>query len=344
MKGRYAELDLVRAVSIIAVVMIHAASFYPWFNKSFSWSGYYVYHQVTSFAVPAFILLSGLLLTLGGDNKKFSYASFLKGRFLYIFIPYCVWSAAYFAYRWSEINPTVIANDFFTGRAYFHLYFVVIIIQLYILSPIFIWASKQVRGEYILAAFIAQIVTLKIIAASSPWLYAKLGATLFANWIFVFYVGCAIGSNYEKFKALTERYIGAIIGVLAAISVYKIGMFYYMTQYSKKAHFWTYAQVQSLENIPYTVGTVALLIFMGQRIKNQIYLSSIKTVAVNSFGIYLCHMFFLRILKTPFESYGLVSGNTLVLAVLLTSLVASIATTAILGRLPMGSMVVGKRG
>jgi surface polysaccharide O-acyltransferase-like enzyme len=344
MKERIKELDLVRAVAIIAVVMIHAASFYPWFNKNFSWNGYYVYHQVTSFAVPAFILLSGLLLTMTGKGREFSYIEFLRARFLYIFLPYCAWSAAYFIYRWDELSMQIAINDFITGRAFFHLYFVVIIIQLYLLFPLFRFSAQKFKAPHILVAFLVQIGAIEAAKIMVPGLFAKLSATFFVHWIFYFYLGCVIGANYEAFKSLVEKNVSAVIGVMAAITVYKIGDFYYMTHFAKKAAFWGYAQVQTLENIPYTLGMVALCIFFGQRIQNQAMLTTVKIVAVNSFGIYLCHMFFLRWLKIPFEQYLITSSNALVLAVLTIALLASITVTTGLGRLPYGSLIVGKRG
>ncbi|MWV13754.1 acyltransferase family protein [Pseudomonas sp. R-28-1W-6] len=344
MQDRIKELDLVRAVAIIAVVMIHVASFYPWFSKDFSWGGYYIYYQVTSFAVPTFILLSGLLLSMTGARRPFRYTEFLRARFLYIFLPYCAWSAAYFAYRWDTLSPQIAMIDFVTGRAFFHLYFVVIIIQLYLLFPLFRLAARRFEAHHLLVALIVQIVAIKSARFLAPELFAKLSTTLFVHWIFYFYVGCVIGTRYEAFKSLVEKYASAIIGVMAAISVYKIGDFYYMTQLAKKATFWGYAQVLTPENVPYTLSVVALCIFWGQRLQRQATLTTIKVVAINSFGVYLCHMFFLRWLKSSFEEYAVTSSNALILSVLIATLMVSIAVTTLVGRLPYGSLVVGKRG
>lgn len=344
MRERIKELDLVRAVAIIAVVMIHAASFYPWFSKDFSWGGYYIYYQVTSFAVPAFILLSGLLLSMTGANLEFRYVDFVRKRFLYIFLPYCAWSAAYFAYRWDSLTPQIAMIDFVTGRAFFHLYFVVIIIQLYLLFPLFRLAARRFEVYHLLIALILQVVAIKLVRYLAPEFYAKLSATLFVHWIFYFYVGCVIGTRYEAFKSLVDKYASAIIGIVAAISVYKIGDFYYMTQVAKKATFWGYAQVLTPENLPYTLGVVALCIFIGQRLQSQAALTIIKLVAINSFGIYLCHMFFLRWLKSFFEVHAVTSTNALVFSALIATLLASIFATTLISRLPYGTLVIGKRG
>lgn len=342
LKKRYLELDFARAIAVIAVIMIHAASFYPWYNKSFSWDGYYVYHQVTSFAVPAFILLSGLLLTLTSKGKPFNYTSFLSRRLAYIFIPYCAWSLIYFAYRWPDLTKDIVINDFLTGRPFFHLYFIAIILQLYVLFPLFRWASARFKPAHIAIALIAQLAIIELSRNNIPWLFYKLGPTLFVHWVFVFYIGCAIGSNYEEFKSLCEKYISAVVGVLAALTVYKLGDYYYIVHYVKTAQFWGYAQVQTLSNIPYTIGVVALCVFIGQRITSQLSQRIISLIAVYSFGIYLCHMLFLRWLKIPFEHYSIASSNISVFLVLAASLAASIILTICIKSLPLGRFIVGK--
>lgn len=344
MKGRHVELDLVRAVAIIAVVMIHVSSFYPWFNKEFSWVGYYTYYQITSFSVPAFILLSGLLLSFSTASRKTNYISFLQGRAKYILLPYIVWSIIYATYDGGSIFSKKFLLDLVTGKSYFHLYFVSAILQLYILLPIFIAISRKAKIEYAAAAILLQLALSWITERYLPQANTIFGASLLTNWIAPFYIGCMIGQNYQSFKNLCNTNYQAIIGLLAAASLYKIGDFYYVTQIAKSAKFWSYAQTASLKNLPYTILVISFLVWLGALISSERYKAVVTSVAVNSFGIYLCHVILLRVARELFEKYGIVTTNEIAFSLLIATVASAWAMTSMVGRLPFGSLIIGKRG
>lgn len=344
MKGRLIELDLVRSVSIIAVLMIHVSSFYPWFNKSFSWTGFYVFYQITSFAVPAFIMLSGLLTSMNSVKREFKYFEFIRSRFLYIFLPYCFWSIAYFAYRHDTLTYNAALKDFITGRPFFHLYFIAIIIQLYILFPLFLYAAKRFNAWHLVPAVLLQVFATYLYKHDASWLHGNLGATFFVGWILCFYIGCVIGCNYETFKDMSEKYSQAIIGVIAAFSVYKIGDYYYAVHHAKIALFYGYSNTVTLSNLFYATCIVSACVALGGASKSKAYEKAINVIAINSFGMYLCHLLVIRAIKFIFSEFKIESTNITVTVVLFVTVVLSIAITSAIGKFKLGKYAVGKRG
>ena len=97
MNGRHiTEATATRGIAMIGVIVIHstaaAAS-----SATFGWNNQLVYliiNKMASFAVPAFILLSGFVLCVRYEkpgNWK-DLLLFYKNRFRFLLIPYLLWS------------------------------------------------------------------------------------------------------------------------------------------------------------------------------------------------------------------------------------------------------------
>lgn len=279
MSQRYFEFDLVRAVAIIAVLMIHVAAFYPWFNNSFSWYGYYTYYQVTSFAVPVFVIIAGCLAAIGAESKKVKYVALLWQKTKFILIPYLLWSAVYVFFDHPGKGFSEISKLLVYGRSSFHLYFIIIILQLFVLLPLFLFFAKKFPVESVFLSLIAQWGIAGILEALLPSISSAFGASLFVNWIFVFYAGCWAGVNYEKVVYFINQYFSAIVGVLAAFSIYKMGDYYYVVSIAEKAKFYSYGQTATLQNAFYSILVVMFLLCVGRSIRSKAYISIVSFIA-----------------------------------------------------------------
>lgn len=97
MKKNIVELNVVKAVAILAVLLIHVSAdpriHVPWGSASAPF--YMVANQLSMFAVPVFIMINGLVLFYRyHDDWNFPQAiQFYKKRLKFIVIPYLVWSA-----------------------------------------------------------------------------------------------------------------------------------------------------------------------------------------------------------------------------------------------------------
>ena len=94
---RRIELDWVRAVSMLGVVMIHASAPFIFRDSRFMLLGVtpaLFCNQATRVAVPLFFLLSGLGLGLGGKPVKLP--GFWLKRLWRVGVPYLLWSLFYF--------------------------------------------------------------------------------------------------------------------------------------------------------------------------------------------------------------------------------------------------------
>jgi surface polysaccharide O-acyltransferase-like enzyme len=174
-RRRVIAYDILRVFAAITVVSIHicapfiktAGPFNPmnWFS---------LFDQGLHYAVPMFTFFSGVLswgvVWVGGPGV---YANFMRRRLLVVGVPYLAWCTIFYFLRpladQGQIphNPLALVRDFveltISGKMWYHLYFVPMILVLYLLTPL---ASKAARKAPEL--FLA--VSLVGIVYGGPWL------------------------------------------------------------------------------------------------------------------------------------------------------------------------------
>lgn len=188
---RLREFDFVRALAALSVIVIHVTGIYVYSSRPA-----YLWNQAVRYAVPLFIILSGLLLAYSYKAKdRINYLEFLQKRFKKIFIPYLLWSAIYTAFnlrgKYSEAFADIFkfTRTFLKNIAYgtseLHLYFVIIILQMYLLYPL-------------LSRLLARWKTATLAAAFCITVYFQTGI-YFSNIRFVRILPKAIVPYYETF-------------------------------------------------------------------------------------------------------------------------------------------------
>jgi peptidoglycan/LPS O-acetylase OafA/YrhL len=140
---RLREFDFIRAFAALSVIAIHSTSGYVVQTTSG-----FVWNQLMRYAVPLFVILSGFLLFFRDKSKPpLSYSVFLKKRLKKVLIPYLLWTVVYVCYSSRHILFKLISNEpgqlaallsrhILRGTGFTHLYFVLIVIQLYMIYPI----------------------------------------------------------------------------------------------------------------------------------------------------------------------------------------------------------------
>ena len=183
---RIEELDFTRIIAMIAVITIHVTSAYIGYQSNILVMGMnvaFILNQLTRFAVPLFILLSGTSLGLSANDD--SYRGFLHKRLTKIGIPYLAWTAVYIIYNnhsdLSAINFRSVLRTVLLGQAAPHLYFVVIIFQFYLIFP---FLRHLFSGVYVIESHITGniesiktsldlYVPLVLLSTFSVWKYAE---------------------------------------------------------------------------------------------------------------------------------------------------------------------------
>lgn len=222
-KEKIPSLDIFRCLGILAVISIHVTS-EPIMHLPVYTQGYFLYYAVnrgSSFAVPAFLFLSGFVLFYNyeGSWSKETCKSFFYKRLSFTVIPYILWSFFYYVGVQLIMDNNIFTQmDVFlvqlvTGKNYAHLYYVVIMIQFYLLFPLFMVLIERfsfLRRKLLLFALVFQGAFFLL----NRW-YFHIQATgsLAFTYILFYLLGAYLGLNYTACKKwLTKR---AIIWAMA---------------------------------------------------------------------------------------------------------------------------------
>lgn len=155
---RLLHFDLLRIAACFSVVMLHVASQH-WYYLPVTdgrWLVCNTYDALFRFGVPIFVMMSGALFL--GREERISLKHLYLKNIPRLFTAYLVWSAVYALWGlWGKEGVGV--RDFLTAvsESKYHLWFVPLMIQIYVLMPLL---SAAVRGggrkllEYGLVLFV----------------------------------------------------------------------------------------------------------------------------------------------------------------------------------------------
>jgi len=131
-----------------------------------------IWHLII-FAVPAFVLISGMALFHNyGSVQDFNYREYLRKRVVQILIPYLLWSLFYYFFNGLTAQGSFLYYVL-TGRASYHLWYIVVIFQLYLLFPILCKYLLQLRTKLRSSWELLGVMT------------GLLALHLFLNWFYI---------------------------------------------------------------------------------------------------------------------------------------------------------------
>src|SRR3990167_2811388 len=198
---RLLHLDLLRSASIIGVILIHiiGSSFHFWYQGSPTWFIFLILDQLFRFSVPLFVFISGYTL-YSKYARHFKYSEFYSRRVLRVLPWYFVWSLIIYLYINFTVLPGFVNYPFWKlillGKVDYHLYFVSMIFQLYLLFPVLLWLYKKFRSNLVIALFILEALLYLIFTLDGqkiiqlPWrFYEQQQYLFFGTWVFYFVLG-----------------------------------------------------------------------------------------------------------------------------------------------------------
>ncbi|SHO50253.1 acyltransferase [Anaerocolumna xylanovorans] len=144
-KARIYYLDILRVLSILAVITIHVTATNVSAIRNmdtFHWWFVNILNSFSRSAVPIFFMISGALLL--GNEKNGNIKEFLKKRLPRIGIPFLVWSIVYCVLKHYVIEPDypgifsfgkIMVKEILQDSVYHHLWFVYIMLAMYFVIP-----------------------------------------------------------------------------------------------------------------------------------------------------------------------------------------------------------------
>jgi peptidoglycan/LPS O-acetylase OafA/YrhL len=155
---------------------------------------------------------------------------FWRRRFLLVGVPYVIWSVIYsgLALITTPVPPTAaliqLARNLLTGTAWYHLYFLVVTMQFYLLFPLFLRllrTSAGRRGGHFALLAIGAVLQLGIDAvlhsAQPSGMAAKLlqyDGSFVGSYVFYLLLGGLAALHYERVQAWVRGHPVVVLGAL----------------------------------------------------------------------------------------------------------------------------------
>lgn len=231
--------DLIRLIIMVFVVSVHTLAF----GGGTVTVGIGAVTTILHTSRELFLLLTALVLTYNyGHRDQLKAATFWRRRFWLVVPAYLTWSAVYYAAdgRARGPFPAAFLRDLLDAGARYHLYFLLVSMQIYLLFPVIRWVLKKTERYHawlfgVALAYQAWLTIglhYKVGRAGSGAVAQFLNGAGLGYWIdtYVFYVaaGALAGWHFEWLCAFTRRHLGtgrrvaavAAAGVAAGIGVF----------------------------------------------------------------------------------------------------------------------------
>lgn len=303
------ELEILRGCALCAVVGIHTLNIGIKNTEIGTWGNWLfeLVHTLLQFAVPCFIFISAILLSYPLKNEKLNVLDFYKKKIVKVVIPYLLWTLIYLIPQmmkgWIPFDRLVSVKSWLywltRGKAYDHLYFMSIIIQLYLVAPLFLGFTrgiiKYTKKYNMLAALFIAIsgqVALYYFYRFFISEFFNQGATLIISYFVIIIIGIWIGFQYDWFMNLLNNK-RRIVLILFGMSVIIYLQFMIERILGKKLN----SALYQFTWYGYTLMTSITLLMASHVIKQYRLSKHIAWIGKYSFGIYLIHpiqTFFLR--------------------------------------------------
>jgi len=301
---RFSEIDLIKAVAILTVIVIHTIR--PEWAASVSPAEVGL-NALTGFAVPMFMAVSGFLYATG---ERTTIATIYK-RLKRIVVPYLVFSLAgqVFLYWQQAPSPTPLWRDLAQATTFGHYYYVFVAVELVFAA----WATSFVPRRWLWGILAIELVFQYIFQILDPLMYFRpvyspLGRfePLSPFWFLrnplrylaYFQVGWLFRLHYASVKKVaTENcrlLATATLIVVVASSSAALG---------HPASI--YARVAAWLQI-YTLMALLFVVDVCRRSKVQVNFSTlgsriIRKLSECAYTIYLAHIFFILLAKSWWE-------------------------------------------
>lgn len=305
--NRLIHLDLLRILSIFAVVLLHTASgkLRDVSVASYAWTSFNFYDSLMRFCVPALVMISGVFFL----NREIPLKKLYTKYILRIATAFVIWSAIYLAANLIveasngtplDLSPKRLLRDFILAPP--HLWFLYMIACLYIVTPFLraIVADRQRALYFLILWFLIGVCfqtlsSLDGLKQFTSALRGKMNLVLVTGYS-GYYV---LGDYLSKTKIRTGTELAVyFLGALSAAFTVLSTQFLSLRADRLDDLFYKYMTPNVM------MQTIAVFVLFQCRISRIVFSQraarAISYVSACTFGIYLIHM----IVKAAFVSIG----------------------------------------
>ncbi len=349
LRGRPVNVDLIRTVAMVGVILLHAAGRFTITSPELTqmnpsgfaqWSLVDIYQSIAvPLGVPLFLMLTGALLLQ--PQKTDTLGVFFKKRWARLGLPTLFWGAAYFAWDFLvqgiPFSTGVIVQGILNGP-YTQLWYLYVLAGLYLLTPIlriFIAHADESMMKYFVIVWAIGVAVLPLFSLFTTF---ELNNNVFT---LTGYVGFFVLGTYLSTVEVRRRTLAAFIAL--GIASTAIGT-YVLAVTGEEAQMYFFQQYFSPTVILAAVSVFLLLLSVKPpaiQQENSIPTGVnrlIKLISENTLGIFFIHVMIIESIQRGYFGFAINRDtfNPIIEVPILTAIVlfGSLAIILVLKKVP----------
>jgi surface polysaccharide O-acyltransferase-like enzyme len=203
--------DFIKGIAMLAVILIHTLLLFKLFHKG-NEQLIFIANNLLRFAVPVFLICTGVLLNPKSVANRNGIVMFYLKKIVSIFLPYIFATSVVALYFHADVKSFFYL--LFTGKAQAPYYYIVVLMQLYLIYPILVRISKQ---RLLVGSFVISLVSYFL---KSSWNLYDI--PLFFPYLYFFSYGIAQREFFLKKnnqRGIDRNYLIVIFAYIICVIV-----------------------------------------------------------------------------------------------------------------------------
>jgi peptidoglycan/LPS O-acetylase OafA/YrhL len=304
-----------------------------------------------------FFFISACMLTYAyADLRGAGLRRFYWRRFLSVGIPYLCWTLIYFLYRlptahYPDAAAALRGLADMAATGYFQLYFLLVIMQFYLVFPLLLGLLRRTRGHHgavIAFAVLAQVaIGIGMHWNLFPRTMIKFGQQDALSYLLFLVGGGVVAFHLDQVHAWVCAHARLIVVLTVAAALAAEGV-YFLAAYRVTGVLGSGSDPFQPSLILFNVGAVTCGYLAGVALvrsgRSERVKAMVRSGSDNAYGIYLSHMLF--IIALTWLGWGKLSSvipwPVLCLVTVVMVFAAGLALTGLLARTPLAVPLTGR--
>ncbi|WP_394547681.1 acyltransferase [Priestia aryabhattai] len=296
-KQHIQSIYFLRLFAMMMVVLVHVTAAYatvlPFASEAYQ--KYHFLNRIVRIEAGIFIVITGLVFFYSYINKpltKTLWKTYYARRVTYILVPYVIWALIYEFYSYyvgaTELNAADIVKRILRGESYYQLHFIFLIVQVYLVLPVFVWLAQKVIIFKKYMWLFGIIIQLGYLMLNNT--YHITSFNLFLNTMATFLLGGWMGIYYREQvdKKYSRSNIVLFLVTLGSGIAISLLNYHLYTMKTIQISGFTYEAANTIYLVvgSYFFFRIAEILAEKLSVKS---VTVVKNIAMYSFGFYLIH-------------------------------------------------------
>ena len=309
---------------------------------------------LTHVSREGFFFISACMLTYAYSGVgRGGWGRFYRRRLVSVAIPYLCWTVIYYLYNLPSADFASagaalarLLHTLVTG--YYQLYFLVVIMQFYLVFPLVLALLRRTRGHHgiVVAAAAAAQVALTICVhwriVTQPWVQSEA-----SSYVLYLIGGAVVAWHLDEVHAWVCRHARLVVALTALAAAAAEGV-YYLAETGVTTALGSGDDAFQPSVIAWNAGAIACMYLVGVALvrpgRSQRFRAVVRSGSDNSYGIYLSQLLIIDLLILA-GYRGLVSHLPWPAACAITVVIvylSCVALTSVLARTPLAVPLTGR--